>query len=101
MEKIYGVKIEILHIVGGGSNADFLCQSIADATGRYVIAGPTETTAAGNLIMQLISSGEINSISEGRRLNYNSNILKYYESTKKDIWDVEYEKFLKIINYNN
>ena len=101
MEKIYGMKKDILHIVGGGSNADFLCQSIADATGRYVIAGPAETTAAGNLIMQLISSSEINSISEGRRLNFNSNILKYYESTKKDIWDVEYEKFLKIINYRN
>ncbi|MHB1346844.1 MAG: rhamnulokinase [Candidatus Humimicrobiaceae bacterium] len=100
MEKIFSIKIDILHIVGGGSNAEFLCQSIADATEKDVLAGPTEATAAGNLIMQLVASGEINNAQEGRNLNYDSGIVKQYRCKEKEAWDSAYEKFLKILDLN-
>ena len=100
MEKIFDIKIEFLHIVGGGSNVEFLCQSIADATGKDVVAGPTETTAVGNLIMQLIASGEIDNINQGRNLSFNSSAVKQYHCREKETWDTAYDKFLKILDTN-
>jgi rhamnulokinase len=56
-----------VHIVGGGSRNAYLNQATADAAGRTVLAGPVEATAAGNVLVQAVSRGEIASLSEGRR----------------------------------
>jgi rhamnulokinase len=55
-------------VVGGGSRNDYLNQASANASGRPLLAGPVEATAAGNVIVQALAAGEIPSLAEGRRL---------------------------------
>lgn len=45
-------EFEIIHIIGGGSQSELLCQMVADKLGLEVIAGPKEATALGNIISQ-------------------------------------------------
>ena len=47
----------MVHIVGGGSRNDLLCQLTADATGLPVVAGPAEATALGNVLVQARALG--------------------------------------------
>jgi rhamnulokinase len=55
LDALVGRRISRVHVVGGGVKNSLLCQMIADATGRLVIAGPVEATAIGNLLVQLLS----------------------------------------------
>ena len=52
-------RVEVVHIVGGGSQNELLCQLTADATGLGVIAGPSEATALGNVAIQARSRGAL------------------------------------------
>jgi rhamnulokinase len=61
-------KLQTLHIVGGGAQNQILNQLTADYSGLQVIAGPTEATALGNLIVQMIAAGELASLDAGRQL---------------------------------
>jgi rhamnulokinase len=51
-ERLSGQKINIVHIVGGGSQNALLCQLTANRTARRVLAGPVEATAIGNVLIQ-------------------------------------------------
>ncbi|MBV9301109.1 MAG: rhamnulokinase [Acidobacteriaceae bacterium] len=68
LESITRRKIEVIHIVGGGSRNKLLNQLTADATGRHVVAGPTEATAAGNALVQALGAGEIGSLKDMREI---------------------------------
>ena len=68
LERLSGKKFTSMNIVGGGSQDMYLNQLTADATGLTVYAGPTEGTALGNLIVQMIASKEIASLSEARHI---------------------------------
>lgn len=59
LENLIDARIEVIHIVGGGAHNELLCQWTADATGRRVIAGPTEATALGNLLIQARTMGDL------------------------------------------
>ena len=54
-----GQQIDVIHIVGGGSQNPLLCQLVADAAGRRVVAGPVEATALGNLLVQARTHGAL------------------------------------------
>lgn len=51
-EELTGHRAAVVHIVGGGSQNSLLCQLTADLSGRPVLAGPTEATALGNVLVQ-------------------------------------------------
>ena len=58
-ERLSGHEVEVVHIVGGGSQNALLCQLTADAAGKPVIAGPVEATALGNLLVQARTLGAV------------------------------------------
>lgn len=97
LEKFSGQKLELLHLVGGGTQNRLLCQWVSNATGKHVIAGPTETASVGNLLMQLKADGEISSIEEGRRLSHASSKLYEYSPQETAKWDGAYNRFINII----
>jgi rhamnulokinase len=66
LEQLTCRSIEVVHVVGGGSQNRFLNQLTANATGRRVVAGPSEATAAGNALTQAMGTGDINSLEELR-----------------------------------
>lgn len=68
LEKNTGKKYNTLNIIGGGSRDMLLNELTAKATGKKVITGPTEATAIGNLIMQMIGAGELKDLSEARKI---------------------------------
>ena len=72
LETLTGRKLEVIHIIGGGSRNALLNQLTADVTGRIVIAGPAEATAAGNALTQAMGSGHIASLEELRAIIRNS-----------------------------
>ncbi len=96
LENITGKKIELFYLVGGGIRNKLLCQWIADATGTTVLAGPAEATSVGNLIMQLKTSGEIETLNEGRGISLNSFMISKYEPRDKDKWNEGYNIYSKI-----
>lgn len=68
LEKITGHTYPSVYIFGGGSKDEFLCQLTANATGRTVVAGPTEATAIGNAMSAFIALGEIKDAAEARAI---------------------------------
>src|SRR4051812_36839183 len=56
-ERLSGSAVDVVHIVGGGSQNALLCQLTADAAGKPVVAGPVEATALGNLLVQARTYG--------------------------------------------
>ena len=68
IEEITGVKFNAINIVGGGCQNVLLNELTAKATGRTVVAGPVEATATGNLLAQMLASGEIKTLDEGKMI---------------------------------
>lgn len=66
LEQITGRTFDVIHVVGGGSNASYLNRLTAEATGKPVWAGPGEATAIGNLAVLMIAEGELKSLPEAR-----------------------------------
>ena len=56
-QELSGRHADVVHVVGGGSRNELLCQLTADATGLPVIAGPAEATALGNVLVQARALG--------------------------------------------
>lgn len=90
--------IKRLHVIGGGSQNDFLNAMTADALGVEVVAGPVECTAAGNIMVQARAAGEVNSLGEMRRIIRESNQLKTFLPPANSDRNAAYENYLKIIS---
>lgn len=79
VESMTGKKYDRIHIVGGGSNAEYLNRLTARATGVPVYAGPTEATAIGNVAAQMITAGELAGLKEARACVFRSFPIGKYE----------------------
>ncbi|QUI20948.1 rhamnulokinase [Vallitalea pronyensis] len=79
LESITGKKFHKIHIIGGGSQNTYLNQLCADYTGCVVYAGPVEATAIGNLMVQYITLGLVDSLQDARRIiNHSFRIQSFY-----------------------
>lgn len=97
LESLTGSAIDLVHIVGGGTQNKLLCQMTADACQRQVVAGPMEATATGNLLVQLIANGAVASVAEARQVVANSfTVDKYMPDTSYD-WSEAAERFSGIL----
>jgi rhamnulokinase len=93
LEEITGGRPPVVHIIGGGSLNRVLNQMTADSTGAQVVAGPVEATALGNAVVQLVSLGELGSVSEAREVLSETLGLQVYSPGEAGGWDEAYVRF--------
>ena len=78
--RVSGREVDVVHVVGGGSQNALLCQLTADAVGLPVIAGPVEATAIGNILVQARAHGMITGeLEDLRALVRQSSELRRFE----------------------
>jgi rhamnulokinase len=87
LTEVTGHRPGTLRVVGGGSQNRLLCQLTADACGLPLIAGPVEATALGNVMVQAIAAGDLESVVEGRAAVAASVRLDVYEPRAGPDWD--------------
>ena len=80
IEQFTGKKYSAINIIGGGSNADYLNRITAKISGRTVLAGPSEATAIGNLMAQMLSVGTFADLTEARDCVIKSFDIKVYNN---------------------
>ena len=86
IEELTGKRMEVLHIVGGGSRNDLLNQLTANACGRPVLTGPVEATVMGNILTQVRASGELKSLAEMRDVVRASTDMGRFEPKEDGAW---------------
>lgn len=96
LESLLGRRIRRIHIVGGGSRNALLNQFVADATGRVVIAGPSEATVAGNILVQAMGAGDLKGLEDLRRVVRDSFAVTTHEPVGVGGWDEAYARFERL-----
>jgi rhamnulokinase len=93
LESVTGREVPSIHVVGGGARNALLCQMTADASRRQVLAGPAEATAIGNVMLQAIALGLVDSLEQARELVRRSSEVKVYEPRSTEMWEPAWERF--------
>lgn len=96
METLTGVRRDVLHMVGGATRDQLHCQLTADALGIPVVCGPVEGTAFGNILAQLVASGDLAGFEEGRALVAASVQPTLYEPKSMAGWDDAFARWTAI-----
>ena len=78
IEKNTKQKYDSIYIIGGGCNNDYLNRLTARTTGKTVYSGPSEATAIGNALSQMIAKREIKDLQEARRMIKSSFLIRTY-----------------------
>jgi rhamnulokinase len=89
--------IEAIHIIGGGSRNRFLCQCTSDSTGLPVLAGPSEATAIGNVMVQARAFGHCPTIAEMRDIIRLSSPPDSFTPREPDAWERSYQRFRSLL----
>jgi rhamnulokinase len=97
LESILGRRFDVIHVVGGGGRNSLLSQMTADATGRRVVVGPYEATAAGNALVQAMAAGEVRDLAELRRIVAKSLEHASFEPRPGRDWDAPAQRFPPIV----
>jgi rhamnulokinase len=95
-EQLTGGPIDTIHIVGGGVQNQLLCQITADACQRRVLAGPVEATGIGNIMMQAVAHGDVQSIAAAREIVSNSFEVREYTPRNSSVWNDSLVRFREI-----
>ena len=97
LQAVTGKPVDVIHIVGGGSQNELLNQMTANACGRPVLAGPVEATVIGNALVQLIAQGEMSDLRQAREVVANMLELRRYEPQEQAGWAAAYERYRELI----
>jgi sugar (pentulose or hexulose) kinase len=89
-------QIAVLHIIGGGSRNVLLNQFTANAIRLPVRAGPSEATALGNILVQMVAMGELSSLADARSLVLQSFSTTIFIPEDVDRWGENYLRFLRV-----
>ncbi|MBD3255975.1 MAG: rhamnulokinase [Candidatus Lokiarchaeota archaeon] len=90
-------EIEVLYIIGGGSQNDLLNQFTSNVLDVEVKAGPTEATVIGNVLVQAMGKKKVKSVSHMRKIVRSSFPIKSYTPKQVDHWEESYRSYLKAI----
>ncbi len=93
LEEICGQRIRQIRVVGGGSKNRLLNQFTANATGRRVLAGPSEATALGNIAIQILATGKASSLEEVRAIVDRSFPTEVFNPIESDNWEPHFQRF--------
>ena len=97
LEEITGTHFERVHIIGGGTKNSLLNQFTADATQCTCLTGPVEATALGNVLMQGIALGQIESLEHARNLVRKSFPPSIYLPGEPKEWGRAYVRLLEVL----
>jgi rhamnulokinase/L-fuculokinase len=97
IKSVTGKEFSVVHIVGGGTKDNLLCQMTANSCGVDVIAGPIEATALGNVASQLIANGNILDLKSARNIILDSEQTTKYEPKDTKLWEDAYKIYKKIV----
>jgi rhamnulokinase len=92
--------IEKLHVIGGGSKNALLNQWTANSIDLPVIAGPSEATGIGNIMIQAKAAGCVNSLQEMRKIISESVLTDEFLPQNTKVWAEAYHKFLNVTGLN-
>lgn len=96
LDYLSGHRAEVLHIIGGGSKNGLLNQWTANSIARPVVAGPSEATAIGNVMMQCVAADPDLSVAQLRANLAESGDLKTFLPENTAVWEAAYTKFVEI-----
>ena len=71
-----------------------------NATGKKIIAGPSEATGLGNILLQAKGLKYVDDLKHLRRIVRNSVELKEYSPKNRENWEIAYEKFQEVAKQN-
>lgn len=97
LEELSGETVEVIHVVGGGSQNALLNQFAANACGRRLVAGPVEATAMGNVLVQARTAGAVSSLAEMRKVVHASSDLRTFEPEEQGVWQAALERFRALL----
>ncbi len=98
LEELTEESVQVIHIVGGGTQNQLLNQFTSDACGRPVFAGPIEATALGNVLLQARANGDISSLSEIRDVVRSSETIGEYTPKDSAAWNDAWGRFQELCN---
>lgn len=100
LNEVSNKPLDVLHIIGGGSKNPMLNQYTANAIGVSVIAGPSEATGIGNMMIQILAN-EGETISSLRNKVYESIHLEIYHPENSQEWEKGYASYKEAIKKYN
>ena len=99
LSEITNTEYKAINLLGGGSKNVMFCKMLSSACGLPVIAGPSEATAIGNCLVQLIALGEIEDLTVARKIVGKMSEIKRYEPENLDQWQDYIEKYRNFMKW--
>ncbi|MBK1816462.1 rhamnulokinase [Luteolibacter yonseiensis] len=97
IRELTGSSYSRLNAGGGGIQNELLSQATADALGIEVVAGPVEATSCGNVITQMVGTGELPDFKAGRDLIRRSFEFRTFVPGNQAAWQAAYVRFRELL----